>query len=94
MIPKVEAIKRCIATLSSSGCDLSTCRRQCYESYGQQNGFGSYIEGKSQVYACICSYDCDRWLFIANILTFIINAFKLNKILKAIILILFLSNWN
>jgi S locus-related glycoprotein 1 binding pollen coat protein (SLR1-BP) len=68
MIPKVEAAQRCTLTLSPSGCNLSTCRRQCYESHGQQNGFGSCIEGKPQVYACVCAYDCSRWLFVANIL--------------------------
>ncbi|KAJ1700634.1 hypothetical protein LUZ63_000413 [Rhynchospora breviuscula] len=52
------ATRRCQTTLSQNGCDLSKCRRQCSQSYN--NGYGECIEGKSQVYGCVCNYDCGR----------------------------------
>ena len=60
MISKVEAATRCQVVLSPSGCDLSNCRKQCYQSHGAQNGYGTCVEGNPQVYACVCSYDCGR----------------------------------
>ncbi|KAF3322992.1 defensin-like protein 165 [Carex littledalei] len=60
MILKVDAAKRCQVVFSSSGCDLSSCRKQCYQSHGSQNGYGNCVEGKPQVYACVCYYDCGR----------------------------------
>lgn len=58
MIPRVAAARICQEILSTSGCNLSDCRKQCYQNHASENGFGNCVEGKPEVYACICYYSC------------------------------------
>ncbi|KAE9620731.1 hypothetical protein Lal_00019676 [Lupinus albus] len=47
--------KRCQIVLNPSGCDLPTCRKECYTKY---QGNGECISGEPKFYKCICVYNC------------------------------------
>ncbi|KAG8367958.1 hypothetical protein BUALT_Bualt16G0126800 [Buddleja alternifolia] len=55
-VNEVDAQKRCIVVLDPKGCQLSTCKEQCYKSYSGNGictsggAFGKYI--------CSCFYNC------------------------------------
>ncbi|PIN20156.1 hypothetical protein CDL12_07172 [Handroanthus impetiginosus] len=52
---EVDAQKRCSIILNKNGCQLSTCREQCFKSY---NGFGSCTPISFGSYICSCFYNC------------------------------------
>uniref|UniRef100_A0A7N0THX8 Uncharacterized protein n=1 Tax=Kalanchoe fedtschenkoi TaxID=63787 RepID=A0A7N0THX8_KALFE len=50
---------RCQVVLRASGCDLPTCRQQCYQ---QLHGDGQCVAapggGLNPPYKCVCFYNC------------------------------------
>uniref|UniRef100_A0A7N0RHG6 Uncharacterized protein n=1 Tax=Kalanchoe fedtschenkoi TaxID=63787 RepID=A0A7N0RHG6_KALFE len=55
---EAAAGRRCQVVLRQSGCDLATCRRQCYQQY---NGNGQCVAasgGLNPTYKCVCFYSC------------------------------------
>ncbi|KAJ8628438.1 hypothetical protein MRB53_021745 [Persea americana] len=50
-----DGAKRCGITLDPNGCNLSTCKEQCFKEY---NGNGECSSNNTGKFNCVCFYNC------------------------------------
>ncbi len=55
MVPEAQGQNRCFVVLNPNGCDLETCKKECFQQYNgngvcEMSGFGKY--------RCGCAYNC------------------------------------